>query len=107
MTTTRTAHQDCTHEATKAARTSCRKDRASGLAAAREALDIITARWALTGASNFTDYKGSDPLEATIALLAYFGPSGDEAQDARRRANGYIITTSAATIRSIILRRNS
>ena len=114
--TNNTAHANCDHEATKAARAACRKARNSK-AAAHEALiqalfEAMPAEgdykdWLLYGGSAFGGVHTSDRREAAEALLAYFAPSGDEDRDARRRANGYTVTTSASTIRSIILRRAS
>lgn len=122
--TNRIDHKDCLHEATSKDRAACRKARASQ-DAAHEVLiqalldampenDGLGYDWLMRGASIFGGYAGHEVLktpitrrEAAEALLSYFGPSGDEDRDARRRANGYTVTTSASQIRSIILRRCS
>jgi hypothetical protein len=117
-------HRDCYHEATKAARTACRRERAAQaqaevatqaarLVAANELIEVLGADWVKKGAITYTDFTYADSqapgadLEAALALLAYFAPSGDEDRDRRRRANGYTITTSPYEIRRIILRRFS
>jgi hypothetical protein len=116
MTTNRTAHQDCDHEATKAARAACRKAKASAAKAQEGKLaDIIAAfatrgddlNWLFIAARTFPQVKTDDRFEAAAAVLDYFGPSGDEAQDARRRANGYIVTTDPYEMVRITLRRHS
>ena len=114
--TNRIDHTDCLHEATAKDRAACRKDRASA-AAALEVLilalfDAMPATgeirdWLTYGASCFGDTYTSDRREAALALLAYFGPSGDEDRDASRRRNGYLVTTDAYEIRRTILRRAS
>lgn len=124
MTTRRTAHSECYHDATKAARAQCRRERAQAeeieaaaqaarLVAANELIEVLGASWVTKGAITFTDFTYADSqvpeaeVPAALALLAYFAPSGDEDYDRRRRANGYTITTSAYEIRRIILRRFS
>jgi V8-like Glu-specific endopeptidase len=104
---TNTTHSNCSHEATPSARATCRKARQARTAEVAAARAIIGSDWALTAAHDWTDYKGDDDFEATAAVLAYFAPSGDDRKDARRLADGYIITTSAARIRSLILTRHS
>lgn len=106
-----TAHANCTHPATKADRLACRKAHQANLTKALDLLAYFDARrdyndWVLMGAQRFGNFEGSaqDRTAAALSLLTYFAPSGDEATDARRRANGYTITTSPAEIRSIILR---
>lgn len=119
-----TNHRDCDHDATKAARARCRKARAQAheaevaaqaarLVAANELIEVLGANWVTKGAMAFTDFTYADSqapgadLEAALALLAYFAPSGDADEDARRLRNGYTITTDPHTIRRIILRRFS
>lgn len=116
MTTTRTAHQDCTHEATKAARTACRKARAAGPSAEVLALLEVLAssnwnpspdHWVFYGARRMAGYEGSDRIEAATAVLDHFASSGDAETDAHRRASGWTITSDPYAIRSIILRAAS
>lgn len=124
MTTNKNSHRDCYHDATKNERAKCRRERAQAaqveaaeraarLIAANELIVVLGANWVTKGAITFTDFTYADSqapgadLEAALALLAYFAPSGDEDHDRRRRANGYTITTSAYEIRRIILRRFS
>ena len=117
--TNRIDHKDCLHEATSSARAICRKARREA-EAAHEALvqalfeampsnDRFGIDWLLRGAAKFnTDEvqpeNGRNRRQAADALISYFAPSGDQAKDDYRRRNGYIITTSASQIRSIILR---
>lgn len=113
MTTNRTSHTDCTHEATKAARAACRKARAAGPSA--EVLELVRLAdgdWILQGslfyaASRFAGVRTDDALEAATAVVAHFAPSGDEAKDARRRANGWIITTDPRYMLTIANRARS
>lgn len=124
MTTNKNTHADCYHDSTKSDRAKCRRERAQAaqaevaeraarLVAANELIEVLGANWVTKGAITFTDFTYADSqapgadLEAALALLAYFAPSGDEDHDRRRRANGYTITTSAYEIRRIILRRFS
>lgn len=125
MTTNKnTSHADCYHDSTKSERAKCRRERAQAaqaeaaahaarLIAANELIEVLGANWVTKGAITFTDFTYADSqapgadVEAALALLAYFAPSGDEDADRRRRANGYTITTSAYEIRRIILRRFS
>lgn len=124
MTTNKNSHADCYHDSTKSERAKCRRnraqvaqveaaERAARLIAANELIGVLGANWVTKGAITFTDFTYADSqapgadLEAALALLAYFAPSGDEDHDRRRRANGYTITTSAYEIRRIILRRFS
>lgn len=110
------SHANCDHEFTKAARATCRKVRAEAANERNTWIDALLAAmpendlgidWLVRGAQNFSDYRGDNRIEAANALLDYFAPSGDEARDASRRRNGYVITTDAYRIRSIILTRNS
>lgn len=125
MTTNKnTSHADCYHDSTKSERAKCRRERAQALAAetaaqalrvtaANELIEVLGASWVTKGAITFTDFTYADSqapgaeLEAAFALLAYFAPSGDADEDARRLRNGYTITTDPHTIRRIILRRFS
>ena len=124
MTTNKNTHADCYHDSTKSDRAKCRRERAqtaqveaaahaARLIAANELIGVLGANWVTKGAITFADFTYADSqapgadLEAALALLAYFAPSGDEDTDRRRRANGYTITTSAYEIRRIILRRFS
>lgn len=114
MTTNRISHTDCTHEATKAARTACRKARMALRVEAAALIGIFNQGyapspdyWVWYAARHFADYRGADLEEAALAVLAYFRPSGNEARDARRKANGYTITTDIHTMRSITLRAAS
>jgi hypothetical protein len=111
-------HTECEHESTSTARAACRKARASkDLATEAFINDLYTAMpandgilghdWLLRGASSFANLHTADRRMAAIALIAYFGPSGDDATDDNRRRNGYTITTDAYAIRRIILRRAS
>ncbi len=110
------SHANCDHDTTKAARATCRKNRAQ-VDTAHEALissllDAMPANelgydWVIRGAQGFSNYQGSDRREAAEALLTYFAPTDDEASNARRRANGYLLTTDAYAIRRAILHRNS
>ncbi len=119
-----TSHADCYHDSTKSERAKCRRERAQALAvetaaqaarlvAANELIEVLGASWVTKGAITFTDFTYADSqapgaeLEAALALLAYFAPSGDADEDARRLRNGYTITTDPHTIRRIILRRFS
>ena len=108
MTTNRTAHTNCDHEATPAARAKCRKLRKAAAQAHLDAqaavIDALGQEWLFKAASRFGKVRTSDSLEAADAVIAYFFPSGDEDKDARRRANGYTVTTSAYEIRRIVLR---
>lgn len=112
--TNRIDHTNCDHEATPRDRAACRKAQAEAAAATEVLIQALFAAmpegelhdWLLRGAYTFASYEGSDRREAAEALLSYFGPVG-EAEDARRRANGYIVTTDASTIRRTILRRHS
>lgn len=114
MTTT-TAHANCDHEATKAARAACRKARSSATAIRdAQVADLLAAydrgyqtrpnAWVLNSAAKFAKVHTDDPIIAANALLDFFAPSGDEVRDAARRANGYTITTDASTIASITIR---
>jgi len=116
--TNRIDHTNCDHDRTSAARAICRKARATQVDAKAKAIAELlkvldegyTPRpnhWVFYGASHFAQVEVDTPEEAADALLAHFAPSGDEATDARRRANGYIITTDAHEIRRIILRAAS
>lgn len=126
MTTNKnnTSHADCYHDSTKSERAKCRRERAQALAAevaaqalrvtaANELIEVLGASWVTKGAITFTDFTYADSqvpgaeLEAALALLAYFAPSGDADEDARRLRNGYTITTDPHTIRRIIFRRFS
>lgn len=107
------SHADCDHERTPAARAACRKARKAAAAERVEARaslikalggDMQYDRWVFKAASRFGKVRTSDIDEAADAVLDYFLPSGDDDKDARRRANGYTITTSPHTMRSIILR---
>lgn len=117
-------HTDCTHPATKAGRAACRKAKAKreelGLdtepridTEARDLLAVLNEgateldRWVNYAARAFCDMTEGTATEKARAILDYFAPSGDDQADARRRANGYTITTDPRTIRSIILRRAS
>lgn len=104
-------HANCSHEATPKDRAACRKARA-----AREsrAFDLIrdfnstsyspaTNYWVFYAANRFAGYQGNVPLEAALAILDYFSPSGDEAKDDRRRANGYLVTDHIPTMLSTTL----
>lgn len=123
MTTTMN-HRDCDHPATKAGRAACRKARAAEdaawqarikarKAAADELISVFDDRcgnandWVMKGAHAFTPFEGTNRYAAAYALLDYFAPSGDDAEDARRRLNGYTITTSPHEILRITLRRFS
>lgn len=64
-------------------------------------------KWVFYAARRFASYTGSDPIEAAQAVLTHFLPSGDERADARRRANGYTVTTSIHEMRRITLRAAS
>lgn len=114
MTTNRTAHQDCTHEATKSARATCRKARAAEAATRAAYLsNVINAfsakdiTWLYRAARSFAQVEVTTDLEAAAAVADYFGPSGNEAQDARRRANGYTVTSDPHLMLSLTLRRHS
>lgn len=117
-------HSNCHHPATKAARAKCRKERAvedaawqarikARKAAADELISVFDDRcgnatdWVMRGATAFTPFTGTNRYAAAYALLDHFAPSGDEAEDARRRLNGYTITTSPHEILRITLRRFS
>lgn len=110
-----TAHANCLHESTKADRAACRKAtadlmvRAQTLISVLDADNITSADWVGYAASRFADVdlRTTDRLDQALAVLAYFAPTGDDDRDARRRANGYTITTDPRTIRSIILRAAS
>ena len=111
-------HRNCDHDATKAARTICRKARAAE-ASSREVLiqDLIEVfnegyspqpnQWVWYAARHFASYKGEDLNEAAAAVLDHFRPSGDEARDSYRRRNGYIITESHYHMLQITLRSAS
>lgn len=113
-------HTECAHEATKAARATCRRNRAKALDYHNKDIDLLLEvfrskatytdrpdQWVWWAARNFTSYKGEDVREAASAILTHFHPSGDEALDNRRKANGYIITTMPHTMLSITLRAAS
>lgn len=115
--TNRIDHKDCLHEATSKDRAACRKARREAetahevlVQALFEAMpsNDLGGDWLLRGAAKFnTDEApvlGRNRRQAADALISYFAPSGDQARDDYRRRNGYIITTSASQIRSIILR---
>jgi hypothetical protein len=109
MTTNRTSHTDCTHPATKAARAACRKARAAIDTEARDLVHFLNQdtfadidHWVTYAARRFCNLAEGTATDKARAILDYFAPSGDEAQDARRRANGYTITTDFYEIRSII-----
>lgn len=116
MTTNRTSHTDCSHEATKAARAACRKASAAKVTA-REAVltDTIAAFaargddliWLFRAAAAFPEVRTTDRFEAAAAVYDYFAPSGDEAKDRRRRANGYLVTSNPQDMVSATLRRAS
>lgn len=100
-------HRNCAHEATSKDRAACRKARAEAAASRTTCIaDLIEVfnearyipspnHWIWYAAQRFAHYEGTDLNEAAAAILDHFYPSGDEAQDARRRANGYLITESA------------
>lgn len=108
---TSTSHSDCSHDATKTARAKCRKDRAAIDIEARDLLHFLRSDthsdpdyWVHFAARHFAQVTEGTATEKSRAILDYFAPSGDDRKDARRRANGYTITTSHSQIRSIILR---
>lgn len=117
--TNRIDHTDCPHEATSKARAACRKDRASLETLINAQVDALLAasaekamfgddtKWVFYGARRFADFDGTDAREAAAALIAYFAPTGDADQDARRRANGYLVTEDPATMISTVLRAAS
>lgn len=114
MTTNRISHANCPHEATRAARAACRKAQNDLLVKAHALLGIFNEgyaprpdHWVWYAAHHFTDYRGDDRVEAALQVLDYFLPSGNDAWDARRKANGYTITTDIHTMRSITLRSAS
>ncbi len=118
MTTNRiTSHTDCLHEATKAARATCRRDRNFSAAAEAKAIDDLIAAFSAKAlfsssklfyaANRFTNTITSDPRIAAAAVLRHFAPSGDEDIDSNRRLNGYTITTSPEAIVSLTLRAAS
>jgi len=104
-----TTHANCTHPATKAARATCRKNRAAGPSAqVLELIEVLNRgysprpnHWVFFAASRFAQIHTDDVFAAAEAVLAYFAPSGDDAQDDRRRRNGYIITQDPYQIRLI------
>ncbi len=104
-------HSGHSHPATSAARATCRKatngqeatiDRF--LATMERGYCPTPGHWTFYAASRFADYRDGDIRAAAKATIAAFAPSGDEATDRRRIANGYIITTSFEEIRRIALR---
>lgn len=101
-----TNHTNCEHDRTPAARAACRKARKNlaHIEARIELINVLGAEWVLKAAWRFGSLQTTDVVDAADAILGYFAPSGDEARDRGRRANGYIITTSAREIRSIVLR---
>jgi hypothetical protein len=111
-----TNHANCDHESTKAARATCRKDRASRTSLKAELLTIFAtktfpyeddAKWVRYAAGRFCNYTGDDLDIAAGAILSYFLPSGDADQDANRRRNGYTVTDNIHTMLSITLRAAS
>ena len=115
MTTNRTSHDDCLHEATKAARATCRRQRASAVDAKAKAIADLLAQFPdsdysrdllLYGAHRL-GWIGTDRTEAAEAVLNYFAPSPIEAENENRRRNGYLITTDPRVIRSTFLRMAS
>lgn len=111
-----TNHANCDHESTKAARATCRKDRASRTSLKANLLTIFAsptfaeeddAKWVWYAARRFANYTGDDLDIAAGAVLAHFLPSGDDAQDANRRRNGYTVTDNIHTMLSITLRAAS
>lgn len=103
-------HADHDHPATSAARSACRK--AATNAATQEAADIarfisIMGDWTFYAASRFAKCQTKDINEAAKAAIAHFAPSGDEATDRRRIADGWTITTNFNQIRSITLQAAS
>lgn len=102
------SHADCDHDLTPAARAACRKVRKAAIAAHIEEranlIQVLRNEWVFKAASRFGKVRTDDINEAADAVIAYFAPSGDDDKDARRRANGYTVTTNAHTIRSIVLR---
>jgi hypothetical protein len=110
-------HRDCDHDATSKARAACRKARAAE-ASSRATLiqDLIEVfnekgdrpnQWVWYAARRFASYEGEDLNEAAAAILDHFRPSGDEARDAHRTRNGYIITDSHYHMLQITLRAAS
>ncbi|AWY05220.1 hypothetical protein SEA_MARGARET_40 [Gordonia phage Margaret] len=104
MTTT---HANCDHDRTPAARAICRKAQRA-VAAKRQAdiaemIRVVGDRWVFRGASMFTRTHTDDLAVAADALYNYFAPTGDDARDRARRANGYVVTTSAQVIRRTVL----
>ena len=104
-------HRNCDHEATSKDRAACRKARA---VRDSRAFDLIrdfnstsyqpaTNYWVFYAANKFAGYQGDIVLEAAHAILDYFSPSGDEAKDNRRRANGYLVTDHIPTMLSTTL----
>lgn len=102
-----TAHANCDHEATKAARAACRKARSSASAARETAIDALlevfdAARysprpnyWVGYAASAFAKVYTDDPREAAAAVLDYFATTD------------YQPTTDPQTIARITYRRAS
>lgn len=114
MTTNRTSHDDCLHEATKTARAICRRQRAAAADAKAKAIADLLAQFPDSDHSDFLLYGahrlgwiGTDRTEAAEAVLNYFAPSPIEAENEHRRRNGYLITTDPRVIRSTFLRMAS
>lgn len=111
-----TDHSTHDHDATPAARAACRKAVAAASSAHNAARDALIAafaaksdyrNWLSYAAGRFAQVRTEDPIVAAEAVMTYFFPSGDEAYDARRRANGYTVTTDVNLIVHITLRAAS
>lgn len=119
MTNNRIDHSNCDHDRTPAARAACRKARANEdtfqAALRRELIEVFNSanyipssnHWVFYAARRFANYTGDDLDIAAGAVLAYFRPTGDEAQDANRRRNGYTVTTDPRNMLRITLRAAS
>lgn len=107
---TTTSHSNCDHEATKAARAQCRKDRAAGLDKARDLISAWGAfdadyTWLRRAARRFANWDGDNNDLLDMAMTIINCPTMQDTDYNRR--NGYTPYTSARELYSRILRASS
>jgi hypothetical protein len=115
MNNNRIDHSNCSHDRTARDRAACRASRSSRQALKADLIRIFNEAnyipsenyWIWYAARHFGSYTGDDLDIAAGAILSYFLPSGDDAQDANRRRNGYTITEDIYTMLRITLRAAS
>lgn len=107
-----TSHTNCDHEATKAARAQCRKDRAALAAKAAELVAYFDAHaegdrhnWLAYAARRFCDFEGDTTDRQAMALHIITHPRKQDTEYNRR--NGYTPYTTPAALWHMTLRAAS